>query len=93
MVSLCLLPEFSVPVAHHGGRVFGFGGLYVLGHSQVDELVLGLCLHHTRALLSHHLDVFGDVNITVQTYGEKGSETGLALDGDSLTKTKRNSVF
>ncbi len=67
-VCLRLLPGFSVPVAHHVGAVFGLGGLYVLRHRQVDELVLGLCLHHARALLSHHLDVLGDVNITVQTY-------------------------
>lgn len=58
---------FSVAVAHQVGAIFGLGGLYVLRHRQVDELVLGLCLHHARALLSHHLDVFRDVNVTVQT--------------------------
>ncbi|TNN54559.1 hypothetical protein EYF80_035262 [Liparis tanakae] len=57
----------SCPVAHHGGAVFGLGGLDVLRHRQVDELVLGFRLHHPRALLPHHLDVFRDVEITVQT--------------------------
>lgn len=65
--SVVLFVHFPGPVAHHGGAVFGLGGLYVLGHRQVDELVLGLCLHHPGALLSHHLDVFRDVKITVQT--------------------------
>ena len=90
MVNLCLLPGFSFSIAYHGSTVFGFGGLYVLQHSQVDELVLGLGLHHTRALLSYHLDVFGDVNITVQAYREQESETGKALAGDSMTKRKIN---
>lgn len=58
---------FSVACAHQVGTFFGLGALYVLGHRQVDELVLGLCLHHARPLLSHHLDVFWNVNITVQT--------------------------
>lgn len=65
------LNQFFVSVAHHAGILFGLGALYVLRHSQIDELVLGLCLHHTRALLSHHLDVFRDVNITVNAYRRK----------------------
>lgn len=67
----CCLNEFYVPVAHHAGSLLGLGTLYVLRHSQIDELVLGLCLHHTRALLSHHLYVFRDVNVTVNAYGRK----------------------
>lgn len=56
--------------SHHGGVIFGLGGLDVLGYSQVDEPVLGLGLHHAGPLLTHHLDVFLDVDITVQTCGE-----------------------
>lgn len=58
---------FLSAVAHQAGAVCELAGLYVLRHTQVDELVLGLSLHHAGALLAHHLDVFGDVNITVQT--------------------------
>lgn len=62
------LPGHSGDPTHQVGAVLGLSGLYVLRHSQVDELVLGFCLHHARALLSHHLDVFWDVDITVQTW-------------------------
>lgn len=62
------LPGRSGDPTHQVGAVLGLSGLYVLRHSQVDELVLGFCLHHARALLSHHLDVFWDVDITVQTW-------------------------
>lgn len=48
--------------------MFGLGGRDVLGHGQVDELVLGLGLHHAGALLSNHHDVLGDVDVTVQAW-------------------------
>lgn len=54
--------------AHHGGKSFDLGGLDVLGHGQVDELVLGLGLHHAGALFSDHLDVLGDVDVAVQAW-------------------------
>lgn len=58
--------------AHHGGGVFGLGGRDVLGHGQVDELVLGFGLHHAGALLPDHHDVLGDVDVTVQAWGVTG---------------------
>lgn len=42
------------------------GCLYELADGHIDELVLGLCLHHPRSLGSHHLDGLLDVNVTVQ---------------------------
>lgn len=41
--------------------------VYVLLHRHVDELVLGLGLHHARPLLPHPLDGFRDVDVTIQT--------------------------
>lgn len=61
--------------AHQVGTAFKLGGLDALGHGQVDELVLGFCLHQAGALLSHHLDVFGNVDVAVQTWrGETGKQ-------------------
>lgn len=51
--------------------MFGLGGCDVLSHGQVDELVLGLGLHHAGALLSNHHDVLGDVDVTVQAWRRK----------------------
>lgn len=62
--------HFSIQLSHLWGALFGLSGLYVLGHSQVDEFILSLGLHHARALLSHHLYVFGDVYVAVQTCSE-----------------------
>lgn len=51
--------------------MFGLGGRDVLGHGQVDELVLGFGLHHAGALLPDHHDVLGDVDVTVQAWGRQ----------------------
>lgn len=65
--SLVLTLSSLQGVTHHGGVLLGGGGLDVLGHGQVNELVLGLSLDHPGALLPHHLNVFWDVNVNVQT--------------------------
>lgn len=61
-------------MSHQAGALLGLGGLNVLGHRQVDEPVLGLGLHHAGPLLAHHLDVFLDVDVTVQAW--RGHEGG-----------------
>lgn len=65
-IPLSLLLQPPPPLPH---LVVGLGGLYVLRDGQVDELVLGLSLHHAWPLISHHLDALLDVYVTVQTYG------------------------
>lgn len=42
--------------------------VYVLLHCHVDELVLGLGLHHAGALLPHPLDGLRDVDVAIQTW-------------------------
>lgn len=44
------------------------GRVDVLLHCHVDELVLGLGLHHARALLPHQLDGLRDVDVAIQTW-------------------------
>lgn len=44
------------------------GRVYVLLHCHVDELVLGLGLHHAGALLPHPLDGLRDVDVAIQTF-------------------------
>lgn len=84
----CIFPCLisSVNVTHQVGAVLDLAGLDALGHSQVDELVLGFCLHQAGALLSHHLDVFGDVDVAVQTWRGDGKTVTHRLEG----KSKRN---
>ena len=43
-------------------------GLDVVLHGHVDEAVLGLGLHHPRALGAHHLDGLGHVDVTVHPF-------------------------
>lgn len=63
--------------------MFGLGGHDVLGHGQVDELVLGLGLHQAGALLSHHHDVLGDVDVTVQAC-RRDAKSGRSPDTERL---------
>lgn len=44
------------------------GRVYILLHSHIDELILGLRLHHARPLLPDPLDRLWDVNVTVETW-------------------------
>lgn len=52
------------------------GRVYVLLHRHVDELVLGLGLHHAGALLPHPLDGLGDVDVAVQTWSADQNRRG-----------------
>lgn len=54
--------------------------VYVLLHSHVDELILGLGLHHAWPLLPYPLDGLRDVNVTIETYVHTRKHPNVSRD-------------
>lgn len=59
----------------------------ILLYSHVDELILGFGLDHAGSLLTHSLDGFWDVNVTVQPYTETHQEEIYPHHLSALTVT------